>query len=323
MTLRARSGSRDDSNAPTTYYDRPALKEPVWIWAVPAYFYVGGAAGAAATLGAAAQLVDRDGLRGLVSRCRWIAALGIAGGTALLIYDLGRPERFFNMLRVFRPTSPLNVGSWVLAGAGPTAGLAAVASSRRCSVGAVGDAAGLVAGALGLPLAGYTAVLLTNTAVPVWQAAGTSLPGLFVASAGTAAASLLELAGGEVEEQRVVRVFGIVAKSAELVATVAVERQTASIDEVAAALRGGVPRVLLQASKGLTAASLLLTLLARDSRAARVAAGALGTAAAVAVKFGIFRAGKASALDPRATFAQQRAGGGGAEATGKRATTHA
>ena len=28
-----------------TYYDRPVLKPPVWIWTVPAYFFVGGLAG--------------------------------------------------------------------------------------------------------------------------------------------------------------------------------------------------------------------------------------------------------------------------------------
>src|SRR5205814_2251100 len=35
-------GSRDDP----TYFDRPVLKRPVWKWYVPAYFAVGGAAGA-------------------------------------------------------------------------------------------------------------------------------------------------------------------------------------------------------------------------------------------------------------------------------------
>src|SRR5439155_16956253 len=52
-----------------TYYDRPVLKEPVWIWSVPAYFYAGGAAGAAAVLGAAAQALDRTDLDGLIRRC--------------------------------------------------------------------------------------------------------------------------------------------------------------------------------------------------------------------------------------------------------------
>src|SRR5688572_10998726 len=98
-----------------TYYDQPMLKRPVWIWSVPVYFYVGGVAGAALVLGAAAQTVDAPGLRGLIRKCRWIGAIGHGLGTFLLIIDLGRPERFLNMLRTFNPRSPLSVGSWVLA----------------------------------------------------------------------------------------------------------------------------------------------------------------------------------------------------------------
>src|SRR5206468_6494996 len=92
------------TGAAPTYYERPVLKEPAWIWAVPAYFYAGGAAGAAAVLGATAQAFGRTEHDGLIRRCRWIAAVGGAVGTGLLVYDLGRPERFLNMLRVFRPT---------------------------------------------------------------------------------------------------------------------------------------------------------------------------------------------------------------------------
>src|SRR5579875_2312487 len=39
-----------------TYYDRPLLKESVWTWAIPTYYFVGGLSGAALVLGAAAQL---------------------------------------------------------------------------------------------------------------------------------------------------------------------------------------------------------------------------------------------------------------------------
>ena len=44
-----------DHNDPT-YYERPMLKEPVWEWAIPTYYYVGGLTGASLALGAAAQL---------------------------------------------------------------------------------------------------------------------------------------------------------------------------------------------------------------------------------------------------------------------------
>src|SRR5262249_35067022 len=134
--------------AAVTYYDRPVLKQPVWIWTVPVYFYVGGVAGSALVLGSAAQLAKRQGLRGLVLASRWIGVIGTAAGSMLLVADLGRPERFLNMLRVFNPKSPLSIGSWILAGAGTATGLSLVLPGR------FGDAAGLVAGGLGIPLAG-------------------------------------------------------------------------------------------------------------------------------------------------------------------------
>ncbi|WTI72054.1 polysulfide reductase NrfD [Streptomyces sp. NBC_00728] len=47
---------------------------------------------------------------------------------AALIHDLGRPGRFANMLRVFKPTSPMSMGSWLLSAYGPAAGAAALSA---------------------------------------------------------------------------------------------------------------------------------------------------------------------------------------------------
>jgi len=300
----------------TTYYDRPVLKEPVWIWSVPAYFYTGGAAGAAAVLGAAAQTIDREDLRRLIRRCRVIAALGTIAGTALLIEDLGRPGRFLNMLRVFRRTSPLSVGSWILA---PTT---ALSSASVVLPGAIGDAAGLAAGALGAPLAGYTAVLLTNTAVPVWEQPRRSFPPLFVASAVTSAASLLDLMELSEREERLVWHFGVAGKAAELATAVAVEREAARVERVAKPLKEGLSGALWKAAKALTGVSLLASLVPiGEKRTRRKVAGLLGTAGAIALRFALWQAGKASARDPRATFELQRRGHGAAEVTGIPAVT--
>ena len=99
---------------------------------------------------------------------RWRVALaGAVVSPALLISDLGRPERFLNMLRVFKVTSPMSVGSWVLAafGAAASAG-AADHAARRLVPGGVRARHGR-GRVLGLPLATYTAALVANTAVPV------------------------------------------------------------------------------------------------------------------------------------------------------------
>ena len=145
----------------TSYYDLPLLKPPVWTWEVPTYFFVGGAAGAAAVLGIAAQLSGADGK--LVRDARWIAAIGAAVSAPLLISDLGRPERFLNMLRVFKPQSPMSVGAWTVAvfGGASTAALFMPAKSLR-------DASAAVAALSGLVLSTYTGVLLGVSAIPVW-----------------------------------------------------------------------------------------------------------------------------------------------------------
>jgi formate-dependent nitrite reductase membrane component NrfD len=97
--------------------------------------------------------------------------MGVAGssiGAAFLIHDLGRPERFLFMLRVFRPTSPMNLGAWILAGAAPTAIATALFINRRGLLGWLGESAGYASGVFGAALATYTGVLVANSAVPVW-----------------------------------------------------------------------------------------------------------------------------------------------------------
>src|SRR5215467_10839243 len=88
------------------YYQIPLLKQPPWKWQIPLYFFVGGAAGAAAVIGAIADYTGAD--HQLVRHARWIAAAGSVISPALLISDLGRPERFLAMMRVFKPQSPMS-----------------------------------------------------------------------------------------------------------------------------------------------------------------------------------------------------------------------
>ena len=305
-----------------TYYERPVLKEPVWIWAVPLYLYVGGVAGTAMVLGAAGQLAGGASLRGFVVRCRWVGALGAVAGSALLVVDLGRPERFLNMLRVFRPGSPMSVGAWTLASAASLAAASAVLEKPDGFSGWLGDAAGLGAGFLGLPLVTYTGVLLGNTAVPVWQQARAELPYLFCASAMTATASLLEMMDFGRRERRLISAFGTAGRVLELGATASLERSVSFVEQVERPLREGPSSVLWKAAAGLTAASLVVSLLPGGSKKRKLA-GVLGTLGALALRWAIYRAGRTSARDPHATFAQQRRGLGAAETTGIPAVTAA
>src|SRR3954451_25239026 len=102
---------------------RPVIKEPVWKPEVPFYFYAGGLGGAPSGLAALSELRGDE----VLPRRAWAAALaGAAASPALLIADLGVPRRFFNMLRMFKVTSPMSVGSWLLSGFGPASALAAL-----------------------------------------------------------------------------------------------------------------------------------------------------------------------------------------------------
>src|SRR5206468_6800005 len=124
------SGSPIPMASPETgYYGIPLLKEPAWTWEIPLYFFVGGAAGAAAVVGAIASYTGAD--RRLVRDARWIAAAGSVLSPALLISDLGRPSRFLNMLRVFKPQSAKSVGAWTLVGFSAGASTAAFAQFLR------------------------------------------------------------------------------------------------------------------------------------------------------------------------------------------------
>ncbi len=309
-----RSAAAAEGPAPT-YYDRPTIKEPVWIWAVPAYFYAGGAAGAASVLGEVAEALGDEEVAGLVKRARWIGAIGGALGTGLLVYDLGRPERFLNMLRVFRPTSPMSVGTWILAAASPSFAASALLPHSGGVPGTLGNAVGKLSAALGLPLSGYTAVLLSGTAVPLWQQSRRSLPLLFTTSAASSAASLLQLTNLNHTEQRIVARFGLLGEIGELAAGLAVEREAARVERVGKPLHDGPSGSLWRASKALTCASVALSIVPGKSRLKRFAAAVMGTAGSLAVRFAVFEAGRASARDPRATFEQQRAGHGAAEVT--------
>ena len=181
------------------YYNQPTLKPPVWTWEVPAYFFVGGAAGAAAVIGSAARLAGASD--DLVRDARWVAAVGGAMSPALLVADLGRPERFLNMLRVFKLQSPMSVGAWTLVAFSNSAAASAFVDSLDRATGGrlrlrlVGDAAELLAAATGLVLSTYTGVLIGATAIPAWSKNVRILPIHFGASGVGTAVSILELLG--------------------------------------------------------------------------------------------------------------------------------
>lgn len=280
------------------YYRLPLLKEPVWIWSVPAYFYLGGIAGGSAVLAAAAH--GRRPLKKLAEACRLLAFFGTTVGPALLTWDLGRKLRFVNMLRVFRPTSPMSIGSWSLAGTGFLATLTLLLGERpEGRVVAWGLAGG------GLMLAGYTGVLLGNTANPLWLQTRRELPVLFTASAIAGTAATLEMLPVNETEEKVVRELGVMGKVAELAAIAATERAAARHSQVEKALRQGRSASLWRGAKAFIAAGMVVSMFPGRWRGKHLLAGGLTTVGSVMLRYALLEAGKASAREPQAVFAMQ------------------
>ncbi len=295
-----------------TYYERPMLHAPVWEWAIPTYYYVGGLTGAALVLSAAAQLANGKRTQALIRRCHWIGAAGTSISGALLVYDLGVPSRFFNMLRVFRPTSPMNMGAWILSGATGSAFGGLLFRGRGGLFGTLGEISGYLAGIFGAGLATYTGVLVANSAIPIWQESRRVLPILFGASAMSSVGAFFEIFHENAEERRITNIFGAAGQSAEIVAAVLMEKQASAVPRVGRPFKKGLSGFLWRSAAVLTAATMVTAVLPGRSRGKRLAVATLGTLGSALMRMSIEKLGAASARDARASFHQQRAGCGGA-----------
>lgn len=281
-----------------SYYGRPIVKTPTWKNPdVPLYLFLGGLAGGSALLAEGAALTDRPGLERVA---RLAAAAGAAGGTAALIHDLGRPERFLNMLRVFKPTSPLSVGSFILAPFGALS-TAAVGSQLTGRFPRLGRLAGAGAAVLGPPLTTYTAALIANTAIPAWHEAHRELPFVFGGSAAAAAGGVAAMFAPASESGPAIRMAAVGA-AVELAATEAINRRAGLAGEPYRIGRSGR---LMGVSRALTASGLALTVIGRCPWLRRLA-GTAFAAGSLILRSGVFEAGKASAKDPKYTVVPQR-----------------
>jgi hypothetical protein len=283
-----------------SYYGRPILAEPAWkVPDVPAYLYLGGLAGASASM---AGLADVTGSATLRRAGRLTAAAAALASVGALVHYLGRPTRFLNMLRVLRPTSPLSVGSWILA---PFSGLAsATAASELTGVlPGLARASGAGAAVLGPAMSTYTAVLLADTAVPSWHEAYPELPFVFAGSA-LGSAGGMGMVTVPVDQARPARRMALLGSALELAASRRIESRLGLLAEP---YLTGRPGTLLRVGKACTAAGALGTaVLGRRSRGASVVSGLLVNVGALATRFGIFSAGVASTRDPKYIVLPQR-----------------
>ncbi len=289
------------ATAETGYYGIPLLKEPQWTKEIPLYFFVGGAAGAAAVVASAANLLTKD--RDLVRSARWVAAAGGVISPALLISDLGVPSRFLNMLRVFKPQSAMNMGAWTLSTFSSFAAAAAFANLVRQKVGdalpirLVENASGLLASATGVVLSTYSGVLIGATAIPVWNENIGTLPHHFAASGVNSAVSILELLGHD--DSRGLNSLGIAASAYEVYEGFELEtKRTRANEPVHKGLSGAIVRTGGVLS-GPVPLALRVAYAVTGNRNLRRAASWSSIAGSLLTRVGWIRAGHSSAKDHR------------------------
>jgi formate-dependent nitrite reductase membrane component NrfD len=270
-----------------TYYDVPLLKPPVWTWEVPLSFFVGGAAGAAAIIGGVAAWTQTDGT--LARDARWLAAGGGNLSAALLTSDLGRPERFLHLLRVFKPHSAMSVGSWTLTAFSASSTVAlAPAVTQQPIVRTAATVAAATSAALGGGMLTYTGVLIGATAIPVWHDNVRLLPIHFAASGMASAAAILTLLGHDEPSLNDLAV-GAAAVETLIGASIETHRENAL-----APLREGTTGWIIRAGGVLSGPVPLLLRAATRRRRWRTVACVAALAGALLTRIGWIAAGRAS-----------------------------
>ncbi len=226
-------GGASPSYGDQSYYGLPAVKATHYAWPIAAYFFVGGLASAAQFIAMVLDLVGGKEDRPIVRVGHYVAVLGALAAPPLLISDLETPQRWYNMLRIFRPTSTMSIGSWTLTAFGLFSGLTAVGQAMEDFFESVigrwlARVASLPAALAGGVVALYTGTLLAATNLPLWTGASPFLSSLFATSAASTATAALTLATSKAKVSPNARHrlswFALLAGAAELVFALLVER---------------------------------------------------------------------------------------------------
>lgn len=301
------------------YTGVPILQRPAWHNEVAAYFYLGGISSGALIVGALADLAG-PGWRPLAETAHLVSFAAMIPCAPLLIADLGKPSRFYHMLRIFKPSSPMNLGSWTLVvHSGFSTLLAAQVVSERGKLPVFGPLARrlpsrvLGAGSLfpALTLGGYTGVLIGTTSVPVWSTSQ-MLGGLFMASAmatGTSAVSMASiLSGRDTPAER--SVLGSISMAAGASEMCLLGSYLATSGTAARPLSKGLDGVLLLGAITASATALVAEIAAKRTRTRNRALSAVAAGATLAggamLRWSIMRAGQTSALDRDANLEAMR-----------------
>jgi formate-dependent nitrite reductase membrane component NrfD len=292
--------------APVSEINGPFIHAPVWSGMVATYFWFGGMASGAAFV---ALACDASGDHRSAAIARKVAVGAVAPAPILLIADLGRPERFLNMTRIFKPRSPMNTGAWCLV---------AFSGSGALAVGCdligrpkAARALGALTSLFGSYLGSYTGVLLACTAVPLWSGSRTILGPAFVATAtatGAAATRVVLVASGLPDGHPTRRALGTIETASMLTELSISALGERHLGDAAHALGQGRPGLYFRAAKTLAALGISLRLVARRTGPREhELASFMYLAAGLLFRFAWIYAGKASAEDDQIVAEMARA----------------
>jgi len=280
------------------YYGRHLVKPPVWTDFIPLYFFAGGMAGTAATLALAERTARND-------RSARTMILGAAAGSAVsafcLIRDLRKPERFLNMLRVFKPTSPMSVGVYIFSAFAGSVFIAA-GSELTGVARPAGRFSETIAGLIGPVMSVYTAVLIGDTVMPAWHLPRKTMPGLFAATSASCAGAWGMLFGST-RSNGSARRLAILGGTTMIAMLQALHHELGPVQDEA--YTKGEAGAFARASRVLNVSGVVCATLAKKSDTFGRIAGALLLAGGLAERFAIYRAGCASAKDPKYTIEAQ------------------
>ena len=303
---------RKDKN----YYGIPPIKHAHWTWQIPIYFWVGGIGAGVQLFSTLAHLLGHED-EALTRTSRYTVLITMILSPVLLIWDLGRPERFYNMLRILKLRSPMSTQSWALMVFGNLSGLLAARQAAEDGLLGEGVLARMVKAlipakllsVLALPVGLYvganTGNLISATSVPMWARNWPFMGPTFLASGVSTALSLLSfvLHLGHWGQKKTLRVLARAERAVLLVeaglmavSLVRMSRWSKPLfsKEVAPLFVGGT---LLG---GIAAPLALLS--GRETRPKSLLTSVLVLAGGLAFRFAMIRGGRQSADDPEAYF---------------------
>ena len=301
-----------------TYYDQPQLKPSPFGWKVWLYVFLSGLSGSSQILAAAGDLFGSRAAQGMVRRARNVAMLGATIGPVLLIADLQTPQRFYNMLRIFKPTSPMSIGTYILTSFSLFSFIASTAQfvsdlvSRgprkwlRTLARAAQIPAALAGGGMGV----YTASLQSATSTPLWAASPRWLAVRYGSSSMASAAAALSLAERAWGNRRTAERLDAIALGALIVelAAILASEQDYKRERIARVSDSGPLRIA--ESVGAMGLGTLLPIALHSAAMLSRRAGGISRAASVGTLLGRFAlcwtvmvAGNESARRPAISFA--------------------